>query len=110
LVYRIITETTAQKDALEYAAFIISESQATAPAEKWLAELERAIDQLTEMPRRFKVIDEQLHFLVELRQFIHHSHRVIFHVNDETKTVHILRVYHCRRDALNNGALEGDSS
>lgn len=52
------------------------------------------------MRRRFRVITEQTHFSIELRQFLHYSHRVIYHVNDDTGTVHVLRVYHGRRDVL----------
>jgi plasmid stabilization system protein ParE len=73
----VITEATAQQDALDYAAYIISENCSTAPAEKWLYELEEAIERLADMPRRFRVIADQAHFLIELRQFIHYSHRVI---------------------------------
>jgi plasmid stabilization system protein ParE len=100
LIYKVIIEATAQQDAQDYAAYIIRESRGTAPAKKWLSELEAAIEMLADMPRRFRVIDEQSRFPMELRQFIHYSHRVIYHINEETCTVHVLRVYHGRRDEI----------
>lgn len=100
MVYSVIFEATAKQDALEYAAYIRDEGKDPAAAARWLSELGEAANSLAEMPRRFRVIDEQAHFPIELRQFLHHSHRVIFHVNDGTASVHVLRVYHGRRDIL----------
>ena len=100
LGYRVITEATAKQDALDYAAYVMGETKASAPALRWLSALEQSIEALSEMPRRYAQIAEQEHFPIELRQFVHYSHRVIYHVNDETSTVHILRIYHGRRDEM----------
>lgn len=105
MIYKVILEAPAVKDARDYAAYILTESKSPVPAAKWLSELEEAVSELSEMPRRFRVIDEQEFFPIELRQFLHYSHRVIFHVNDQTSTVHILRVYHAHRDLLKPGAI-----
>ena len=100
MTYNIIVQPPAISDAVEYARFIRLASQDEETSARWLNELEVLIQSLSEMPRRFRVIDEQLHFSIELRQVMHYSHRVIFHVNDERAEVHVLRVYHGRRDAL----------
>lgn len=103
MVYRVIVEATAQQDALDYAANILRESQAANAAAKWLKGLEQSLEGLAEMPHRFRVIDEQGHFAIELRQFVYHSHRVIYHICEEGKPVHVLRIYHGYRSALRLG-------
>jgi toxin ParE1/3/4 len=97
LLYKIIIQKPARQDALEYAAFILRESKSREAANRWLDQLENTIRSLTEMPMRYKAIEEQSAFNLPLRQVLHHSHRVIYHVNEVTETVHILRVYHSAR-------------
>jgi plasmid stabilization system protein ParE len=98
--YDVIVEQTAKEDARAYAEFIKVDRKEPAAAAKWLDELESAIGGLSEMPERYSVIPEQTHFSIELRQVIHYSHRVIFHVNEAKRTVHVLRVFHSHRDGL----------
>ncbi len=106
LKFSVIVEAPAIRDARDYADFILTESKNPVPAAKWLSELERAVSELSELPRRFRVIEEQPSFPIELRQFIFYSHRVIYHVNDESATVHVLRIYHAHRDALHAEAVD----
>jgi len=102
LAYKVILQSTALGDAEGYAQWIKEQSGLT-PAERWLRGLEAVIGSLAEMPARFKVIDEQEEFSVELRQVLHHSHRVIYHVNEVTQSVHVLRIYHGARRPLSKG-------
>lgn len=90
----------AQADARGYADWILRRSHFSEPAQRWLNGLEDQIKTLSEMPRRYPVIAEQAQFAIELREFLYFSHRVIFHVKDASKTVHILRVYTAAHDAL----------
>ncbi|MBL8049164.1 MAG: type II toxin-antitoxin system RelE/ParE family toxin [Chthonomonas sp.] len=99
MTYKVFIEPSALRDATEAAAYIRSTTSPAAAA-KWLDKLEAAIADLNSHPQRFRVIDEQKFFAIELRQFRHFSHRVIFHVNDESATVRVLRIYHGYRDAL----------
>lgn len=82
MTYKVLFQETAIQDAKAHAGYIQSEGHNPEAARRWLAELEQAANLLSEMPRRFKVIDEQDSFAIELRQFIHYSRRVIYHVND----------------------------
>lgn len=95
----MIVEAPAEFDAEQYATYIINQGSSEG-ARRWLEGLELKIQDLAEMPRRFKVIPEQSWFDIELRQFLYHSHRVIFHVRDEANSVHVLRVYHGSQDVL----------
>jgi len=105
VIYKVIVEITAQREALEYATYLMEECQSFTTADTWLTELEDAVENLAHMPRQFRVIPEQEHFSIELRQFHHHSHRVVFHINDDAQSVHVLRVYHGRRAPLSQVAL-----
>lgn len=98
--YKVIIESPADQDARDYVRFIAVENSEPDAARRWLDGLESLISDLAVMPRRFPVIEEQAEFALELRQLRHHSHRVIYHVDDETQIVHILRIYHGRREML----------
>lgn len=106
MTYKVLIEETAASDARDYATYLKVDQLAPEAASRWLNELETAVLQRAELPRRFRIIDEQAHFEIELRQFLHYSHRVIYHVNEATKTVHVLRIYHAHRDALGPTELE----
>ena len=103
MTYKVIIQVPAEADAVEYVEYIIRQENDDERAKIWLRELEAQIFSLSEMPRRFPVIDEQSHFAIELRQFLHYSHRVIFHVDETKNEVHVLRIYHARRDKLQVG-------
>jgi plasmid stabilization system protein ParE len=101
MIYRVILAPLAAQDAEEYAESILSQSSSSGPAAKGLNGLETEVKSLAEMPRRFKVIPEQSSIHIELRQFIYGSHRVIFHVDDESHSVQVMRIYHGWRINLN---------
>jgi plasmid stabilization system protein ParE len=46
------------------------------------------------------LIPEQSDFRVQIRQLLHFSHRIVFYVEEISKTVYIIRVYHVSRKPL----------
>jgi plasmid stabilization system protein ParE len=52
------------------------------------------IDGLEQFPRRFGAAREQAHFTEEMRQVVFKSHRIVFWIDDGSKTVHVLFVRH----------------
>ena len=60
----------------------------------------KAIQSLAEMPLRFALIPEADELKRPLRSFPHHSHRVIYQVDEQAQTVSMLRVYHSARAPL----------
>lgn len=100
MAYRVVLAETAVRDATEFAAYIRDHHSDPRRAGDWLDGLEAAIADLADMPRMYRVIDEQALFAIELRQFVYHSHRVIYHLDDAAQMVVVLRVYHGRRDGL----------
>lgn len=96
LIYKIIIQDKASEDTQKYAAYILYESGRVA-ALKWLDGLFDAIETLSQMPQRFKIIEENDSFEIELRQLLYFSHRIIYHIEDESNSVHIIRIYHSAR-------------
>lgn len=105
MAFRVILEATAEQDALECASYILAENKEPSDAARWLSGLEQAVESLGEFPLRFRVIDEQASFDIELRQFVSLSHRVIYHVSEDHHLVHVLQIYHSARSALRKADL-----
>ena len=69
-------------------------------ARKWKNGVIEAIKSLAEMPLRCALAQESQDVGVELRHLIYLSHRILFRVQEATKTVDVLRVYHSARAPL----------
>ena len=69
-------------------------------AERWYDKLVEAILSLETMPASCKIIEEQAWFAIELRQYLYHSHRIIFHLDRTARVVQVLRIYHGARDVF----------
>jgi len=98
--YKIIIQDAAIADAKQYAAYILEQSKNREVAARWVDELEEVIGTLAKMPKRYKIIQEQEEFAIELRQVLHYSHRVVYHINEKLRAVHVLRVYHSAKKPI----------
>lgn len=96
--YAVVFDPHAQEEALEAAEYIARSSSDAAA--KWFAGLEAAIDSLGVMPGRCGKARESDSLGVDLRQFIHHSHRIIFRIEERAGVVRILHVRHAARSAV----------
>lgn len=101
-LYTVVLLPEAEADASHAGDYIAQRSPASAA--KWIAGLERAIQTLERLPNRCGVARERSHRGLTLRQLIHHSHRVLFTVNDESRTVHIHRIIHAAQDGWDRRA------
>ena len=97
--YRVVLSATAESEAEAYADFISEKSGSRAIARRWLNGLQAKVNTLKEMPHRYAKIPEDFGSL-ELRQMMHHSHRVIYGVDEAKQCVSIYRVYHGSRQPL----------
>ena len=93
-------------DAEEFVAFIRSQKLEPRAAGRWYDGLTEAIESLALMPQRCPLIPEQEDFKIELRHHHFHSHRIIFHIDEVARMIHVLRVYHGARDALRPERIE----
>ena len=88
----------ARDDIDDAVTFIAQNSRAA--ARKWKTALQALILSLQEMPGRFAVIAEARELGLPYRSAPHHSHRVIFRIDEEKNTVFVVRVYHGARRPL----------
>ncbi len=96
-VYKVLVLPAAIGDLEEYANRIARESPER--AYKWFTEAQALILSLDMMPRRFAAIPEAANFDEDIRDVLHHFHRIVYVVRDETMTVQVIRVWHvARRD------------
>jgi plasmid stabilization system protein ParE len=100
LAFRVDITETAIGDAEEYVRFIREQGREPEAAERWWRGLLDAIDSLEEMPLRCPPIPEIDDFEETLRHLLYYSHRIVFRVNEMTKTVVVLRIYHAARKTL----------
>lgn len=94
----------ARDDIDDAVTFIAQKSQAT--ARKWKTELQALVLSLREMPGRFATIAEAGELGLPYRSAPHHSHRVIFRIDEVKNTVYVVRVYHGARRPLSHGDID----
>ncbi|MEX2219444.1 MAG: type II toxin-antitoxin system RelE/ParE family toxin [Phycisphaerales bacterium] len=92
--HRVIVETRAAADIEAYAAWIASQG-APANAVRWAESIRIAVESLAIMPGRCPLAPESESLGLEVRQLVHHPHRILFLVRE--RTVHVLHVRHGAR-------------
>lgn len=91
--------TDPARDDIDASVMFIAQKSQSA-ARKWKTELQSLILSLHDMPGRFAVIPEAAELGVFYRSAPHHSHRVIFRIDEQKNTVYVVRVYHGARHPL----------
>ena len=94
MAYTVIIEKRAEEEITEASRWIAEDSPERAVL--WHFEIEEAIFSLENNPRRCPVAPENNLFSYEVRQLIFQQYRILFTIQDEE--VHVLRVWHGRRD------------
>jgi len=98
MAFSVVLTHRAQLDIDEYTLFI-AESSPTEAA-RWKSTLETLILSLDTIPGRFSIIPESARLKRPYRSVNHHSHRVIFRIDEEAEVVYVVRVYHGARKRL----------
>ena len=98
MAYKITVMPSAVADLDAHTRLIDKDSKAQ--ARKWLREAWDQIFSLVTMPERFPVIHETTEIGSDVREVLHHSHRIIYRVKKSKRTVEILRVWHSPRRPL----------
>lgn len=102
--FKVVVIPTARADLEEYADWIAEDSPDQ--ARKWLIEAWETIFSLREMPARFAIIDEAEELGAEVRDVLHHSHRIVYRVREDEQIVEVLRVWHGARRAISQADVE----
>lgn len=98
MTYKVRLTFRAREDARESASYLRVRSPES--ARQWMNGLRKLQEGLAIFPLRFPKVPEAENLHYDYREALHYSHRVIFYVNDENKTVHIVRIYHSARKPL----------
>ncbi len=99
--FEVIIQAEAEVDLRDAFEFIRVDSPSNAGA--WLQGLCDAIESLETMPERCCFAREREELGTDIRQFIYHSHRILFSVEKKKVIVHHIR--HAKMDTL--GKLRG---
>lgn len=105
MTFKVEISEPAEFDLAEVFDYIAADS--IAMAEKWLKGFTEILSSLEEMPYRFPEIPESKVMRSSYRATLHHSHRIVYRVDEEFKTVFIVRIYHEARRPLDQRDLPG---
>jgi plasmid stabilization system protein ParE len=104
--FSVVVEPPAATDI--EAAYLYLHERAPAAAARWLARLQRAIENLSILPSRCGIARESKEFAEPIRQLLYGKrggrYRVLFVIRGQT--VHVIHVRHGARDELRSGELE----
>lgn len=98
MAYLVETTTRAERDLASIYRRI--EAETSAQAAKWFNGMEEAINSLEEYPRRNPVTPENKawrHLLYGKKPYVY---RIVYKIEEETSTVHILHIRPPRRDRM----------
>ncbi|MFC6647013.1 type II toxin-antitoxin system RelE/ParE family toxin [Granulicella cerasi] len=98
MAYVVEITAPAERDALEYHAFIRARSHDAIPADSWFKGLRQVIEELANFPARCPRIPEQEAFAELMHQQLYESHLIIFEITDDC--VRVLRIYHSAASPL----------
>jgi toxin ParE1/3/4 len=98
MTYKVIITPLAESDLEDYTDFIAQDSPER--AQKWLREAWQLIFSLQELPNRFEQIPEAEELGEPLRDALHYSHRIVYRIDEQNRTVEIIRVWHSARSTL----------
>jgi len=91
LAYVVKVTDPAARDAEEYRAYILRQSNDSVTADAWWFRLLEAILSLENLPGRCPRIEERDNFDLPLQQLLYASHRILFWIEGQTVTV--ARIY-----------------
>ena len=92
MAYKVLVSRLAERDIEQ--AFIFMGDRSPRAANTWLDNVQQAITSLAAL------IPENTRLNSHYRHLIHNNFRIVFQVNEERKTVSVIRVYHSARQPL----------
>ncbi len=113
--YRIDISSVAEAEA-DNAFLQLAQATSSAKANQWYSGLLRAIESLSQMPKRCPLARENEYFSQEIRQLLygrgHNSYRVLFTVleGQTISTVRILHIRHASQQTIGEDSEEPDAT
>lgn len=104
-IYVVSIAGPALEDATVAYEWIASSASIDA-ADRWIDGLLGEVATLKEMPGRYPAIRETIESEIVYRSVNYYSHRLIYRIDEDTRTVMIVRIYHGARRPLMSSDLE----
>jgi toxin ParE1/3/4 len=98
IAFRVYVSNAAYKDICETVTYIANELLEPHTANRLLDTLQDAINSLSENPHRHKLVDRADVFDHPIRMFTVENYIIFYLINENEKSVDILRVLYGRRD------------
>jgi len=99
--YKIRYTTNAIEDLMEIRHYLLFELQDSIIAEKFINSICEEIRKLSQLPRRFQIVESSPWKERNTHRMIVENHLVFYQIDDENKVVYISRVLSCRQN-INN--------
>jgi plasmid stabilization system protein ParE len=102
--YQVLFSPEAREEALIAAEYIRVYSPVSAA--RWYEGLERVIEALSSFPKRCPLAPEEVFLGQDLRHYVYRSHRIIFRIEEDSRTVRILHIHHARQRTIGEAKQE----
>jgi plasmid stabilization system protein ParE len=104
MIYDVIVTPAAEYDIAEAFAYI--HARAPENAKRWIRGLYKLVGKLELMPKRCGRAREADDLGLDLRQVVFKSHRIVFRIDEASRVVRVLRVFHGARLGLSREELD----
>lgn len=98
--YKIIITPDAEEDLVELRNYIADVLLACDTARNYIRTIRKEIGSLSELPARYKPVDDEPWHSRGVRRIIVNNFFVYYRIDEEHKRVYILNVIYARRDQL----------
>ena len=98
--YKIIVTPDAEDDLVELRNYIAGVLLANDTATNYIRTIRNEIGSLSEMPEKYKSVDDEPWHSRGIRKFLVKNFFVYYRIDDTNKKVYILNVIYARRDQL----------
>jgi len=98
--YKIIITPDAEEDLVELRNYIADVLLARDTARNYIRTIRKEIGSLSELPTRYKPVDDEPWHSRGVRRIIVNNFFVYYRIDEEHKRVYILNVIYARRDQL----------
>ena len=98
--YKIIIMPDAEEDLVELRNYIADVLLARDTARNYIRTIRKEIGSLSELPARYKPVDDEPWHSRGIRRIIVNNFFVYYRIDEEHKRVYILNVIYARRDQL----------
>ncbi len=100
MIYSINITFKAERDVIEACDYVEYTLKNPIAADKLLNSIQTQLESLIEMPNRFRVIDDPVLSHWGIRFILINNYIAFFTIDEETKTINIIRFLYKKRDWL----------